>query len=595
MIRWAFEQYATGEYSLAGLTGALERQGLTTRQTSRWPQRPLSRSQLAAILRDPYYIGKVTFKGEIYPGRHEALISPELFERVQRVLDVRHHRNQRDCRHSHFLRGLMQCGRCCEAGRASQLIYSRPVNRAGRVYEYYTCTNRMDAGCGLPHLPVVEIEDALAREVATLRIPIEEVAALRQRVADSLEHQQATEQETKRRLKKELGRLDVKEERLLDLAADGGLVGKKLRKRLCDLQTRRAVVRQQLECTDEQLRREADTVLAYLDLLADPGRFYELASPVVKRKLLTAFYAQIWLDDDQRTLHPVAESREIVTRLHQAARHVEGGSLRSRSNVKLAKESENMADGVSSVEAAVGSGDVSLTPVTSTKTPPERNSEGVCSNKMSVVGYVPYPLNDSSFLIQPTLPELQRLAEVMGSLPTDAPAGVAAMIEVAEQLPTNASANAALMIEEAAQLAPHEAERDAVRVPNDVAVMSKPVIAAMDEYPCCVKSGRRDGASDSRRVRRRFLPEAIAQVVERYRAGATAAELGAEHGVSKNGMLKLLREQGVQIRAKSLPITVVTQAKRLHERGLSMRQVSEQLGVSRTALRRNFQKMGVGV
>ena len=254
-----------------------------------------------------------------------------------------------------------------------------------------------------------------------------------------------------------------------------------------------------------------------------------------------------------------------------------------------------MVDGVASVEAAVGSGDVSLTPATSAKTPPERSSEGACSNKMSVVGYVPYPLNDSSFLIQPTLPELQRLAEVMRSLPTDAPAGVAAMIEVAEQLPTNAPANAALMIEEVAQLAPHEAERDAVRIPNDVAVTSKPVIAAMEEYPCCVKSGRRDGASDSRRVRRRLSPEAIAQVVERYRAGATAAELGAEHGVSKNGMLKLLREQGVQIRAKSLPTTVITQAKHLHERGMSMRQVSEQLGVSRTALRRNFREMGVGV
>ena len=211
------------------------------------------------------------------------------------------------------------------------------------------------------------------------------------------------------------------------------------------------------------------------------------------------------------------------------------------------------------------------------KTPPERNSEGVCSNKMSVVGYVPYPLNESSFLIQPTLQELQRLAEVTGSLPTDAPAGVAAMIE------------------EVAQLAPREAERDAVRVPNDVAVTSKPVIAAMDEYPCCVKSGRRDGASDSRRVQRRLSPEAIAQVVERYQTGATAAELGAEHGVSKNGMLKLLREQGVQIRTKSLPTAVVTQAMHLHKRGLSMRQVSEQLGVSRTALRRNFQKMGVGV
>ena len=245
---------------------------------------------------------------------------------------------------------------------------------------------------------------ATQREVAALRIPVEEVAALRQRVADSLEHQQAAEQETRRRLKKELARLDVKEERLLDLATDGGLVGKKLRKRLRDLQTRRAVLRQQLECTDEQLRREADTVLAYLDLLADPCRFYELASPVVKRKLLTAFYAQIWLDDDQRTLQPVAESREIVTRLHQTARcagggiqsscptartvshHVEGGSLRSRSDAGSAEEAEMMVDRAVSVEVAVGSGDVSLTPVASAKTPPEWNSEGACSNKMSVVG-----------------------------------------------------------------------------------------------------------------------------------------------------------------------------------------------------------------
>ena len=124
----------------------------------------------------------------------------------------------------------------------------------------------------------------------------------------------------------------------------------------------------------------------------------------MKRKLLTAFYAQIWLDDDQHILQPVAESREIVTRLHQAARHAgggvqgscpmartvshhaEGGSLRSRNDAKPAEEGENMADGAMPVEVAAGSGDVSLTPVTSAKTPSERSSEGACSNKMSVVG-----------------------------------------------------------------------------------------------------------------------------------------------------------------------------------------------------------------
>ena len=93
-----------------------------------------------------------------------------------------------------------------------------------------------------------------------------------------------------------------------------------------------------------------------------------------------------------------------MTRLHQAARHVgggvqgscpaartvshhaEGGSLRSRSDAKSVEEAETMVDGAASVEVAAGSGDVSLTPATSTKTPPEWSSEGACSNKMSVVG-----------------------------------------------------------------------------------------------------------------------------------------------------------------------------------------------------------------
>ena len=195
----------------------------------------------------------------------------------------------------------------------------------------------------------------------------------------------------------------------------------------------------------------------------------------------------------------------------------------------------------------------------------------------SMVGHSPRPSNKPPFLIQPTLSELRWLVEVMGQLPMDGPDGVPAMIEAVGQLP------------------PGDAGCDVAHGPDGVAVMAGPAVAGAYECRCCVESVRRDGAEVPRRVRRRLSPEVIALVVERYRGGATAAELGAEHGVSKNGILKLLREQGVQIRAKSLPTAVVTQARRLHECGVSMRQVSKQLGVSRTALRRNFREMGVGV
>lgn len=220
----------------------------------------------------------------------------------------------------------------------------------------------------------------------------------------------------------------------------------------------------------------------------------------------------------------------------------------------------------------------------------------MCSNKMSVVGHIHNPSNKPSFLVQPTLPELQRLVEVLGQMATDTPAGPATIVDTMEQPSADAPAtNATAMTEAARRLPLRKVKRDATDAPDGTAVTPDPVIASMDEYRCCIESRQQDSVSAPYLVRRRLSPEAIARVVERYRAGATAAELGAEHGVSKNGMLKLLREQGVQIRTKSLPTAVVTQAMHLHERGLSMRQVSEQLGVSRTALRRNFQKMGVGV
>ncbi|WP_367575655.1 recombinase family protein [Microbacterium phycohabitans] len=115
------------------LPALLAEQGLTTRKSSKWPERPLSRSQLGQVLRDPYYIGMVTFKGHVYPGRHEPLITPELFDRVQQVLDARAKRAQRDRVHNHFARGLLHCGRCHAAGREHRLIFAEAKNHAGEI------------------------------------------------------------------------------------------------------------------------------------------------------------------------------------------------------------------------------------------------------------------------------------------------------------------------------------------------------------------------------------------------------------------------------------------------------------------------------
>src|SRR5207244_12337821 len=86
-IPLAFELYATGEYSLERLSDELTTRGLRTRP-GRYPGGPVSDSKLSVMLRDRYYLGIVTHNGAEYPGRHPALVSEELFERVQVLLEA---------------------------------------------------------------------------------------------------------------------------------------------------------------------------------------------------------------------------------------------------------------------------------------------------------------------------------------------------------------------------------------------------------------------------------------------------------------------------------------------------------------------------
>jgi hypothetical protein len=56
-IRWAFDTYATGDWTLRQLATELEIRGLTQRPTAKRAARPLSPKELGKVLHNPYYKG----------------------------------------------------------------------------------------------------------------------------------------------------------------------------------------------------------------------------------------------------------------------------------------------------------------------------------------------------------------------------------------------------------------------------------------------------------------------------------------------------------------------------------------------------------
>jgi len=54
----------------------------------------------------------VLWDGNIYPGKHEPLVTRELWDRVQRTMDERHRKRHRKGKHNFAFSRLITCGHC---------------------------------------------------------------------------------------------------------------------------------------------------------------------------------------------------------------------------------------------------------------------------------------------------------------------------------------------------------------------------------------------------------------------------------------------------------------------------------------------------
>jgi hypothetical protein len=88
-IALAFQLMAdgNGKETVESVQEQITEPGYACAGNAKQPPGPISHERLRVVLRDPYYKGVIVYEGIEYPGRHEALVSEELFDKVQRILD----------------------------------------------------------------------------------------------------------------------------------------------------------------------------------------------------------------------------------------------------------------------------------------------------------------------------------------------------------------------------------------------------------------------------------------------------------------------------------------------------------------------------
>ena len=122
------------------------------------------------ILTDHKYVGRIQHKGVLYPGEHKAIVTDDLFDKVQTVLKSNFRRaHKHQSKRFALLRRMLRCGEC------GSLVQPAWTKNHGREYRYYTCAKKVKTGydqCKLPSLPAGEIEQIVVNQLrALLRHP----------------------------------------------------------------------------------------------------------------------------------------------------------------------------------------------------------------------------------------------------------------------------------------------------------------------------------------------------------------------------------------------------------------------------------------
>lgn len=118
-----------------------------------------------------YYLGITVYGGTERRGLHEPLVTRELFDRVAETLARRQVSGQRRRSHDHYLKGLLYCIHCLNAGHSTSLLrYTETTGRSGQRFQYFYCAAKSTGNCQT-YLPATSAEQHLVAIWTPLRLP----------------------------------------------------------------------------------------------------------------------------------------------------------------------------------------------------------------------------------------------------------------------------------------------------------------------------------------------------------------------------------------------------------------------------------------
>jgi site-specific DNA recombinase len=272
LIRRLFEDFSTGNHSLKSIANLSYLSGLRLRKSG--ARTPIS--TLHKILRNRIYTGDFDFDGVTYSGKYEAIITRELWNQVQDVLDGRNAKKTRRVKDCFAFSGLITCGHC-GCAMVGEI-------KKGR-YTYYHCTGYKQK-CPEPYTREEVLEGQFTDLLTRISFTPEVLGWVKQALRESHGDEKRFHDDEIVRLQREGQRIQDRIDAMYLDKLDGRIAADFFDRKAVEWRKEQSRLEQEVHAHRNANRNYIDEGVRLLDLAQRASALFEKQPPREKRRLL---------------------------------------------------------------------------------------------------------------------------------------------------------------------------------------------------------------------------------------------------------------------------------------------------------------------
>ena len=212
IVKLAFEEYAKSGHSFVSLAQFLAELGVLSKNRT-----PLAKVSIKRLLTHKAYLGFVRHKGEWFDGNFEPIISPALFEAVQKILRTKERPRKRKARHDFPFTGLFRCAEC-----GSMISAQWATGKSGHRYRYYRCSKKRGR-CSQPYIQEAELARQIKSRLQTISLCDEMTNWMLAKVDEWKKEEMSLSQSEFQNLSENIKTSEAKMEKLVSTYLDGDI------------------------------------------------------------------------------------------------------------------------------------------------------------------------------------------------------------------------------------------------------------------------------------------------------------------------------------------------------------------------------------